>query len=166
MASTLQAANSRTTTADLEWWLDLAPRLTWIWARTYAETAPHSYVVRGQTAGMSAADFVRAGAVIRTFGEPGKYYETTNIYLESADGLLRWWTMDATVANTGLINQATTERNYGERGLEFDAVIVVEPSDFPKNFGRHGPLYTALTRPNRELVVVHSRALPEALRKK
>ena len=46
------------------------------------------------------------------------------------------------------------------RGLEFDAVIVVEPADFPHNDRRQGPLYTALTRPNRELVVVHTKALP------
>ncbi|MCV7322324.1 AAA family ATPase [Mycolicibacterium confluentis] len=47
------------------------------------------------------------------------------------------------------------------RGLEFDAVIVVEPDEFPVNdHRRHGLLYTALTRPNKELVVVHSRELP------
>lgn len=50
------------------------------------------------------------------------------------------------------------------RGLEFDAVVVVEPSSFPKNYGRHGPLYTALTRANRELIVVHSKQLPAQLR--
>lgn len=50
------------------------------------------------------------------------------------------------------------------RGLEFDGVVVIEPSAFPRNLGRQGPLYTALTRPNRELSVVHSIALPEALR--
>jgi hypothetical protein len=50
------------------------------------------------------------------------------------------------------------------RGLEFDAVVVVEPADFPSNYGRQGPLYTALTRPNRELSVVHAKALPDALR--
>ncbi len=52
------------------------------------------------------------------------------------------------------------------RGLEFDAVIVVEPADFPQNLGRQGPLYTALTRPNRELAVVHTKPLPERLRKR
>jgi DNA helicase-2/ATP-dependent DNA helicase PcrA len=52
------------------------------------------------------------------------------------------------------------------RGLEFDAVIVVEPGDFPKNFGRQGPLYTALTRPNRELAIVHSKPLPDELRRR
>lgn len=51
------------------------------------------------------------------------------------------------------------------RGLEFDAVIVVEPDDFPRNdHRRHGLLYTALTRPNKELVVVHSKELPLQLR--
>ncbi|MBT1192059.1 AAA family ATPase [Rhodococcoides kroppenstedtii] len=46
------------------------------------------------------------------------------------------------------------------RGLEFDAVVVVEPSDFTKNLGRSGPLYTSLTRANKELVVVHAKPLP------
>ncbi|MBX3196463.1 MAG: class I SAM-dependent methyltransferase [Microbacteriaceae bacterium] len=111
----MHAAQSLVTGADLDWWLDLAPRLTWIWARTYAETAPHWYVVRGRTEGMTDSDYIRAGAVIRTFGEPGKFYDTTNIYLTSPDGSLRWWTMDASVASTGLINQATTEVSYGEQ---------------------------------------------------
>ena len=50
------------------------------------------------------------------------------------------------------------------RGVEFDGVVVVEPGVFPKNLGRVGPLYTSLTRANRELCVVHFAALPDALR--
>lgn len=51
------------------------------------------------------------------------------------------------------------------RGLEFDAVVVVEPGAFPPNLGRHpGLLYTSLTRANRALVIVHSARLPDALR--
>jgi DNA helicase IV len=49
------------------------------------------------------------------------------------------------------------------RGLEFDAAIVVEPSDFPENVGRQGVLYTSLTRANKELAVVYSRPLPREL---
>jgi DNA helicase IV len=52
------------------------------------------------------------------------------------------------------------------RGLEFDAVVVVEPSEFPQNLGRKGPLYTALTRANRELSVVHAGSLPDELRRR
>lgn len=99
--------------ADLQWWLDLAPRLEWIWATTYAESAPHDYIVLGRTLGLTRADFVRAGAVIRTFGQPGKFYATTNIYLNV--GEWKWWTMDPRVSDTDLINRATTERSYGRQ---------------------------------------------------
>lgn len=50
------------------------------------------------------------------------------------------------------------------RGLEFDAAVIVEPSDFPENVGRQGVLYTSLTRANKELAVVHSAPLPRDLR--
>jgi DNA helicase-2/ATP-dependent DNA helicase PcrA len=53
---------------------------------------------------------------------------------------------------------------YDARGLEFDAVVVVEPADFPKNVGRQGVLYTSLTRGNKELVVLHTKPLPDELR--
>jgi superfamily I DNA/RNA helicase len=49
-------------------------------------------------------------------------------------------------------------------GLEFDAVVVVEPSEIVEESAQ-GPraLYMALTRPTRRLTVVHSQALPVAL---
>lgn len=50
------------------------------------------------------------------------------------------------------------------RGLEFDAVVVVEPAGFPELYGRKGVLYTALTRANRLLTIVHHRALPDQLK--
>lgn len=52
------------------------------------------------------------------------------------------------------------------RGIEFDGVVVVEPAAFPQYFDKNGPLYTALTRANRELVVVHAAPLPERLRQR
>ena len=52
------------------------------------------------------------------------------------------------------------------RGLEFDSVIVTEPADFAQDLEHRGSLYTALTRANRELFVVHSRPLPDALRRR
>lgn len=51
------------------------------------------------------------------------------------------------------------------RGLEFDAVVVVEPGAFPENVGRQAQLYTSLTRANRELALVWHRALPDKLRR-
>jgi superfamily I DNA/RNA helicase len=50
------------------------------------------------------------------------------------------------------------------KGLEFDAVVVVEPSaiaaDAPKGLRL---LYVALTRPTRHLTVIHRAPLPPAL---
>jgi SAM-dependent methyltransferase len=121
----------RITQVDLDWWLGRAAELEWTYAKTYAETAPHSYVVEGRTRGMSKDDYVRAGRVIHTFGQPAKFYGMTNIYMTSPDRQLKWWTMDADVRDTNLINQATTERLYGvqnapvtESGLEtpYDAI--------------------------------------------
>jgi DNA helicase II / ATP-dependent DNA helicase PcrA len=51
------------------------------------------------------------------------------------------------------------------RGLEFDAVVVVEPGAFAENVGRQAQLYTSLTRANRELALVWHGALPDKLRK-
>lgn len=50
------------------------------------------------------------------------------------------------------------------RGLEFDGVVVVEPAAFPENVGRQGVLYTALTRANRLLAVVHHLPLPRGMK--
>ncbi|HEV2902295.1 MAG TPA: 3'-5' exonuclease, partial [Gaiellaceae bacterium] len=52
------------------------------------------------------------------------------------------------------------------KGMEFDHVVVVEPSSIvDEALGGQGlrELYVALTRPTRTLVVVHSRPLPSAL---
>jgi DNA helicase IV len=51
------------------------------------------------------------------------------------------------------------------KGLEFDHVVVVEPSLIVEEGGDAGlrELYVALTRPTKTLVVVHSRPLPASL---
>ncbi len=50
-------------------------------------------------------------------------------------------------------------------GLEFDAVVVVEPSTIADESPQGlRSLYVALTRPTQRLVVVHTRPLPAALR--
>ena len=109
-------ATPRVGEADLPWWLDLAPTLEWIFAKTYAETAPHSYVVHGRSPGLTMDDFIRAGRVIRTFGEPGKFYHSTNLYLYCEDRRYKYWAMWSSTPVDGdadLINCATTDRVYG-----------------------------------------------------
>ncbi|WP_402467939.1 HelD family protein [Isoptericola aurantiacus] len=49
------------------------------------------------------------------------------------------------------------------KGLEFDAVVVVEPTDVAAGPGGWGDLYVAMTRPTQRLVVVHEGELPPGL---
>lgn len=103
----------RITEQDLEWWLEFEATREWTFARTYAATAPHHYVVEGRTPGVTHQDMVRAARVIHTFGQPGKYYSMTKIYLVSPNGKYRWWTEDHHFTDTTLVNRATSELSYG-----------------------------------------------------
>lgn len=116
---------SRTTKSDLDWWVKFAATREWTFAKTYAETAPHHYVVEGRTPGVTHEDMVRAARVIHTFGSPGKYYSLTKIYLVSPDGQFRWWTEDNHFTDTTLVNRATTELFYGIQNA-FSTVTGIE----------------------------------------
>lgn len=103
----------RITRNDLGWWLEFATTREWTFARTYAATAPHDYIVQDRTPGVSHEDIERAARVICTFGTPGKYYAVTKIYLVSPDGRHRWWTEDRHFTDATLVNRGTTEVLYG-----------------------------------------------------
>lgn len=117
-----------TTDEDLGWWLDLAPTLQWTFAKTYAQSAPHWYVVEGRTPGLTHDDYVRAGRVIRTFGEPGKFWSYTNLYLFTADRRLKFWCMWSSPPDDddpNLINLAMADQVYGPQS-KFDRERLAE----------------------------------------
>jgi hypothetical protein len=117
------------TEEDLRWWLDLAPTLTWTWATTFADSAPHWYVAwfPGKRSGLTNADFLRVGRVIRTFGEPGKFWRATNLYLYTADRLRKFWMMWSLDVprprNVSVINLAQADQVYGPQ-TDFDTAWV------------------------------------------
>ena len=47
------------------------------------------------------------------------------------------------------------------KGLEYDAVVLVEPRDIARGPGAFSDLYVAMTRPTQRLVVVHQHDLPD-----
>jgi DNA helicase IV len=65
----------------------------------------------------------------------------------------------------GIARPITLVTAQGAKGLEFDAVVVVEPAAIAGD-DRRGlrRLYVAMTRPIRHLSIVHSEPLPEVLR--
>lgn len=107
------AAAIRITRDDLEWWLERIHELDWVFAVTYAQGAPHEYVNAGRTPGFAHEDSVRAARVIRTFGQPAKFFNSTRIYLEDGRGWKYWDMADTDVTVSNIINRGRVEHVYG-----------------------------------------------------
>ena len=103
----------RITRDDLEWWLERIHELDWVFAVTYAQGAPHEYVNAGRTPGFTHEDSVRAARVIRTFGQPAKFFNSTRIYLEDGRGWKYWDMADTDVTVSNIINRGRVEHVYG-----------------------------------------------------
>ena len=76
----------------------------WIFAKTYADTAPHEYVVLESVGEKYKNDFVQFARFIQNYGFLAKYYTRESYYLEVGD--YYYWTMDDRPENTDLINRA------------------------------------------------------------
>ena len=75
----------------------------WIFAKTYAKTAPHEYTLRKERPELDA-DFVSFVKLIRAEGYDSKFWDKTHRYLD-IDGH-QYWTMGDPVEDTILINRA------------------------------------------------------------
>lgn len=83
---------------------------SWRFAKTYAQTWPHEYVVRTP----ENADMVLALARhIFDHSVDGRFYSQTRKY-HHEDGKV-YWTMDSTAESTGLINRCDEGQTYEAR---------------------------------------------------
>jgi len=133
------------TQADLAWWLNETHELDWVFAVTYAESAPHEYIC-DRTAGMTPEDFVRACRVIRTFGVPKKYFKWTRIYLEDDAGWHYWDMEGADPTTCNLINRARSSHVYGAQNAPNTAAAQLTPYDGLATFWDAGLRATELER--------------------
>lgn len=82
----------------------------WIFAKTYAETWPHEYLVRDR---VDEAYFVKLVQHIRANGYQGYFYKKEITYYDE-DGLV-YWTMGAPVEETTIINRCRNDQTYEYR---------------------------------------------------
>ncbi len=82
----------------------------WTFAKTYAATWPHHYIVRDR---VDEDFFIQMVKHIRCFGYEGPFYEKKYIYFDE-DGLV-YWTMGAPVEETTIINRCPKEDTYEYR---------------------------------------------------
>ena len=126
----------------------------------------------------TAAPGVEPSTSVRSGGRPPRYEATDTTdetVLETARDLRSTYATVAVITSADEVEHFRTLVRDAEldavvlhavesKGLEFDAVVVVEPADIAGSTARgHRGLYVAMTRAVQEVVVVHSRPLPEAL---
>jgi len=82
----------------------------WIFAKTYAKTWPHEYIVRDQ---VDEALFVELAEHIRSNGYVGKFYKMDITYFDE-NGVV-YWTMGDPIETENIINRCTKEQSYEYR---------------------------------------------------
>ena len=84
--------------------------VNWIFAKTYAKTWPHEYIVRNQ---VDESLFITLVQYIRANGYVGKFYKMDITYFDE-DGMV-YWTMGDPLETTTIINRCTKEESYEYR---------------------------------------------------
>lgn len=82
----------------------------WVFAKTYAKTWPHEYIVRKR---VDECLFVEIVKHIRAHGYAGKFYKMDITYFD--DQGITYWTMGSPVETTTIINRCPKENTYEER---------------------------------------------------
>jgi len=82
----------------------------WIFAKTYAKTWPHEYIVRDKVEEKLFLQFV---GHIREHGYKGKFYKKDITYFDNKN--MVYWTMGAPIKETTIINRCNKEQSYEYR---------------------------------------------------
>ncbi len=82
----------------------------WVFAKTYADTWPHEYIVRDK---VDNGLFVELVNYIRSHGYIGKFYERDFTYFEDRGKV--YWTMGEPIDETTVINRCDMEQTYEYR---------------------------------------------------
>jgi len=83
---------------------------SWVFAKTYADTWPHEYIVRDQ---VDETLFVRTVEHIRVNGYVGKFYKMDITYFDEDEKV--YWTMGDPIETTTIINRCAKEQSYEYR---------------------------------------------------
>lgn len=87
----------------------------WIFAKTYAATWPHHYIVRDR---VDENFFVKMVEHIRRFGYEGQFYKMKITYFDE-DGYV-YWTMGDPIEEETIINRCKKEDTYEDVSISMD----------------------------------------------
>ena len=83
---------------------------SWMFAKTYARTWPHEYIVKER---VDSTLFVELVKHIITFGYTGKFYKMDITYFDERK--MVYWTMGAPIEETTIINRCRKDQTYEYR---------------------------------------------------
>jgi len=95
-----------------EFYREWISKQSWIFAKTYAKTAPHEYIVKGELSSEDQEIFVDFVIYIRENGYTKKFYSKEFSYYD-IDGE-KYWTMGAPLEETIILNRDDVGNDYGE----------------------------------------------------
>ncbi len=82
----------------------------WTFAKTYADTWPHEYIVRSR---VDETLFVQLVLHIRQNGYQGRFYRMSITYFD--EGGMTYWTMGEPIEKTTIVNRCPKESTYEAR---------------------------------------------------
>jgi hypothetical protein len=82
----------------------------WTFAKTYAATWPHEYIVRKR---VDESLFIALVTHIRTHGYEGQFYRLTLTYFDEGDYV--YWTMGEPIDETEIVNRCRRDQTYEYR---------------------------------------------------
>lgn len=89
---------------------DFISQCEWTFAKTYADTWPHEYIVRNR---VDESHFVELVTLIRAHGYEERFYDKLITYFEQ-DGMV-YWTMGFPIEKTIIVNRCRKEQTFRER---------------------------------------------------
>ena len=130
-----------TVAEELEWFKREAPSWRWTWAKTFADFAPHSYVIRNKS--LDEEPYLRAFRLSQALGRPRKFYKRINIELEIPDLTMeygpptrkvahtgfKFWPMTHRTTISGAFNVAPLGMVYGEQDAPDTTTLREHPFD-------------------------------------
>ena len=82
-------------------------RQAWIFAKSYATSAPHHYIVREKLSAQEQEVFIAFVVFIRQWGTPHRFFKKRFIYLV-IDGF-KYWTYGDPLETTFILNRVSLE---------------------------------------------------------
>ena len=98
--------------AEIAWAEDFVTAHGWRYAKTYANTTPHEYIVKTTLPFSEHCDFERLVRIIRHWGYAEAFYRTHFYYLNLSGK--KYWTMNEAEQGVIIINRTEIRNRYGE----------------------------------------------------